>query len=85
MKGKCCIPEKKIQINCSCGAFLHHYVTKLLQIHLFAVPASQMLTLDDQYIARWYDNSCLYLIQCPLHCCHKSGKSGSINTATSSH
>lgn len=55
-------------MNCSRGTFLHHYVTKLLQIHLFAVPASQMLTLDDQYIALRYDNSCLYLIKCPLHC-----------------
>lgn len=57
-------------MNGSRGTFLHHYVTKLLQIHLFAVPASQMLTLEDQYIALQYDDSCLYLIKCPLHCGH---------------
>lgn len=57
-------------MNCSCGAFLRHYITKLVQIHLFAVPASQMLSLDDRCIALRYDNSCLDLIKRPLLCGH---------------
>lgn len=57
-------------MNCSSVTFLHNDIAKLLQIHAFALPASQMLSLDDQYVALQKS----HLIR------HKHGKSGWINT-----